>query len=86
MILVGSLSLIFLNGCRNKIVVGEICVSLETPGFACANQSIPEGKNGYDKSYRPNMICQEADQYNKLIDQLAQMQSEIAKYKWKNKN
>lgn len=86
MMIVVSLSLLSAVSCRNKIVVGEICVSLETPGFACANQSIPEGKNGYDKSYRANMICQESDQYNKLIDQLAQMQSEIAKYKWKNKN
>jgi len=85
MIMIASVLLLsFLVSCRNKIDVGEICVSLESPGFWCANQKVPSQREGFSKPYKPNMICQEADQYNKLIDQLAKMQSEIAQYKWKN--
>lgn len=85
-LIVSALSLSFLSGCRSKIDVGEICVSLESPGFYCANQKVPSQKEGFSKPYKPNYICQEADQYNKLIDQLAKLQSEIAQYKWQGRN
>lgn len=80
---VSVLSLSYLSGCRNKIDVGELCVTLEEPSFWCANQKIPNQREGFLKPYKPNMICQEADQYNKLIDQLTQYQTEIARYKYK---
>lgn len=87
MMMIVSVCLLSLaSGCRNKIDVGEICISLENPGFWCANQKIPTQREGFSKPYKANMVCQEADQYNKLIDQLAEMQSDIAKYKWKGKN
>lgn len=85
MVLVSVLLLSLVSGCRNKIDVGEICVSLDKPGFWCANQKIPSQKEGFEKSYKANMICQEADQYNKIIDEISKRDSNLAQYKWGKK-
>lgn len=81
-VIVKSCLLISVVSCRNKIGSFEICVSLEQPGFYCANQEIPSQKNGFDKAYKPNMICMEPNEYNKIIDEISKRDSGLAQYKW----
>lgn len=83
-LIVSFLLLSFLSGCRNKIGAFEICVTLENPGFYCANQAVPSQANGFDKPYKPNMICMEPSEYNKIIEEIAKRESSIAQYKFKN--
>lgn len=85
MLIVSFLLLASVSGCRNKIGNFEICVTLEQPGFFCANQAIPEKANGFDKPYKPNMICMEPDEYDKIIDEISKRDSSLAKYKWGKK-
>ena len=73
------------SSCRNKIGAFEICVSLEEPGFFCANQAIPSQANGFSKAYKPNQICMEPDQFNKIIDEISKRDASIAQYKWNGK-
>jgi hypothetical protein len=83
MILLASfLSLSYLSGCRNKIGAFEICVTLDQPGFYCANQAVPSQENGFEKSYKPNMICMEPSEYNKIIEEISKRDSSIAQYKF----
>jgi len=80
--IVSFLSLSFLSSCRNKIGAFEICVTLDQPGFYCANQAIPSQANGFDKPYKSNMICMEPLEYNKIIDEISRRDSSLAQYKF----
>ena len=84
MIMIASfLSLSFLSGCRNKLPPFDICITLEQPGFFCAQQGVPSKEKGYDKAYGPNMVCMDASQFNKLIDEISKRDRTIAQYKYK---
>ena len=83
MLIVSVCCLSLVVSCRNKLPAFDICVTMEQPGFFCANQSVPSKKNGYDKAYVPNMVCLEADQFNKIIDEISKRDSQIARYKYK---
>lgn len=84
-LIVSVLLLSFLSGCRNKLGDFEICITLQEPGFYCANQAVPSQKNGFDKAYKPNMICMEPEEYNKIIDEISKRDSTLAQYKWGKK-
>lgn len=76
-------SLVLASGCRNKLPPFELCVTLEAPGFFCANQATPSQKNGFDKPYKPGMICMESDQFNILIDEISARDAKLARFKYK---
>ena len=82
-LIVSAFCLISVASCRSKLPPFDICVTMENPGFFCANQSVPSKKNGYDKAYAPNMVCLEADQFNKIIDEISKRDYDIARYKYK---
>lgn len=82
MLIASVLLLSLLEGCRNKLPPFDICISLENPGFTCANQAVPSKANGYEKAYKPNMVCMEADEFNRLIDEISSRDSMIARYKY----
>jgi len=83
MLIVSCLSLSFLSGCRGKLPPFDICITLEQPGFFCAQQGVPSKEKGYDKPYSPNMVCMEANQFNRIIDEISKRDSDIARYKYK---
>lgn len=56
---------------------------MESPGFFCANQAIPEKANGYDKAYKPNMVCLEADEFNRIIEEISARDSALNRFKYK---
>jgi len=62
-----------------------MCVTLEAPEFFCANQAVPEQKNGFSKPYKAGMVCMEADQFNVLIEEISKRDSALARFKYKVK-
>jgi len=85
MLIAAVLSLSFLAGCRTKLPAFDMCITLESPGFFCANQAVPSQANGYEKAYKPNMVCLEADQFNNLIDEISARDSKLARFKYQKK-
>lgn len=63
-----------LVSCKNKkIPMYKLCTTLEEVGFGCADQRVPDERDGKKYPYQAGMICMFPDDYktitNFMVDQ-----------------